>query len=130
MSRKSKPVCLNELSLHAFIIFARFCHWSSINCWKWVIKEVLLSVSGTCTFLVCFLWVRGNRVLHKQKGKLLLGTFQGNLTCVMFWSWCLLQKIRVIFHQLLLCVSLPLHLLAFSLMALPKFSVYFNKNST
>lgn len=24
MSRKSKQVCLNELSLHAFIIFARF----------------------------------------------------------------------------------------------------------
>lgn len=31
-----------------------------------MIKEVLLSVSGTCAYLEWFLWVRGN---HIQKGK-------------------------------------------------------------
>lgn len=38
-----------------------------------MIKEVLLSVSGTCTYLAWFLWVRGN---HIQKRKFLLGPFK------------------------------------------------------
>lgn len=79
-----------ELSLHAFIIFARFCHWSSINCWEWVIKEVLLSVTGTCAYRV-FLW--GEEITYEKEGSCCepsKETHPGSR----FWSWCLLQKME------------------------------------
>lgn len=78
----------------AFIAFFHyFCSFLPLLIHKLlerVTKEVLLSVSGTGAYSAGFCGQRKSR----PKGKLLLGTFQGNSPRVAFWSWCLLQKME------------------------------------